>query len=224
MSSIGRVVAFNGSPRAASGNTQLMLNALLEGIAEITHETPEIHQLAATEPDEALLGVFAGAETAILGFPLYTDAMPGVTKRFIDALRPLTERPSNPRLLFLVQSGFPEAIHSRAVEAYLQRLAARLRSEYLGTIVKGGGEATRYRPPERNAELFARLRELGRGVAGRGALDPGVLRLLASPERFPLWLSPIVRLFARSRVANFFWDKQLRENGAFDERFDRPYA
>ncbi|UCF10592.1 MAG: hypothetical protein JSW65_02660 [Candidatus Bipolaricaulota bacterium] len=219
-----RLVALNGSPRGRRGNTPLMLDAFLDGVEEVWGTRPVLHHLAEAGDSEEPVHVFGEASAVLLGFPVYTDAMPGIVKAFIEALEPLCARPEGPELIFLVQSGFPEAIHSRAVEAYLERLAARLRGRYVGTIVKPSGEETRLRPKERNATLFARLCELGRSYATTGELDAKVLALLASPERFPWWLSPVLRLFFRTNTVNFLWDRQLRENGVFEERFARPYA
>ena len=39
---------------------------------------------------------FADAECVWLGFPLYTDGMPGIVKTFIEALEPLKGREDNP--------------------------------------------------------------------------------------------------------------------------------
>ncbi len=89
--------------------------------------------------------------------------MPGIVKAFIESLAPFKDRPDNPPLGFLVQSGFPEAAHSRFVERYLQKLAQRLGSPYLGTIVKGGAEGTRIMPENMTHDLFAALEQLGRG-------------------------------------------------------------
>jgi NAD(P)H-dependent FMN reductase len=200
-----------------------MLRAFLEGVEASLGDPVETYHLAGADGEAGAVQAFAEARAVILGFPLYTDAMPGIVKAFIEALEPHCARPEGPELIFLVQSGFPEAIHSRAVEAYLERLAGRLNGRYVGTIVKPSGEGTRLRPQERNASLYARLRELGRSYATKGELDRKVLALLGSPERFPFWLSPIVRLFFRTNTVNFFWDRQLRENGVFEERFARPY-
>jgi hypothetical protein len=83
--------------------------------------------------------IFLRTEYVLLAFPLYTDAMSGGVKRFIELLRPISQhsRKAHPKLLFLVQSGFPEAIHSRAIEKYLQKLAHRLNCDYVGTIIRG---------------------------------------------------------------------------------------
>jgi len=95
-----------------------------------------MHHLIRVKSTDEFVQAFAEAECAWLGFPLYTDAMPGIVKHFIDALEPLAGRKNNPPLGFLVQSGFPEGLHSRYVERYLEKLAARLGSPTWGRLSK----------------------------------------------------------------------------------------
>jgi len=166
---------------------------------------------------------FTQAECAWIGFPLYTDAMPGMVKAFIEALEKLRGRLENPPVGFLVQSGFPEAAHSRHVERYLEKLAARLGSPYLGTIVKGGGEGVRMMPDNANRKLFESLQALGRGFGETGALNPHLLRQVAGIERYPAYLTPLFKLLVRLPLVNYYWDTQLKENLAYEQRFARPY-
>ena len=128
-----RVTVFNGSPRGKKGNTPIMLDEFMKGFGG----EYEIHHLIKTKDLEKQTQAFADAKCVWLGFPLYTDGMPAVVKTFIEALEPFKGREHNPPIGFLVQSGFPEGLHSRYVERYLVGLAARLGSVYLGTIVKG---------------------------------------------------------------------------------------
>jgi NAD(P)H-dependent FMN reductase len=101
---------------------------MLEQIAKGFGGPVETYHLVRMKETDPMGSVFAQAECALLGFPLYTDAMPGVVKHFLEALEPLVGRPGNPPVGFLVQSGFPEGLHSRFVERYLEKLAARLGS------------------------------------------------------------------------------------------------
>jgi NAD(P)H-dependent FMN reductase len=214
-----RLVLFNGSPRGRRGNTPIMLEQLAAGFGRPV----ETFHLVRMKETAAMAAAFAQAECVVIGFPLYTDAMPGVVKHFIEALEPLAGRGENPPLGFLVQSGFPEGLHSRYVERYLEKLAGRLGSPYLGTIVKGGGEGTRLMPPEANRKLFASLQELGAGLAASGRFDPDVLKEVARPERFPAVSGPFMRAFLRLPVAHSYFDGMLKQNGAYDQRFDRPF-
>ena len=170
-----------------------------------------------------MVEAFARAECVLLGFPLYTDSMPGVLKHFIEALEPLVNRKNNPPIGFLVQSGFPEALHSRYVERYLEKLAARLGSPYLGTIIKGNGEGIRVTPPEMNNNLFNNLQALGAGLATNGQLDPELILHTAHPERFPTILGPIFQVFLRLPLSHSYFDDMLKKNGAFEQRFARPF-
>lgn len=215
-----RLTIFNGSPRGRRGNTPLMLEQFAQGFA-LPLET---YHLVRMKETEKMVNAFAQAECVLFGFPLYTDAMPGLVKRFIEALQPLTARGNNPPLAFLVQSGFPEGLHSRYVERYLAKLAARLGSPYLGTIVKGGGEGTRMMPPQMTQKLFSNLQALGAGLALHGRLDPGLLQAIASPERFPAYLGPVFRFFLRLPIAHSYFDNMLKQNGVYEQRFARPFT
>jgi len=150
--------------------------------------------------------------------------MPGIVKEFIDALASLEGGASNPPLAFLVQSGFPEAAHSRYVELYLQSLAGRLCSPYLGALVRGGCEGVRLMPDKMNRSLFEQLGGLGGGLARDGAFNPANVRAFASVERYPGLLIPILKLVLKLPVAQMYWDSQLKKNDVYERRFDRPYA
>lgn len=209
---------FNGSPRGKKGNTPIMLDKLLEGFGG----RGEIHHLVFTRDLEEQVEAFRKADCVWLGFPLYTDGMPGLVKGFIEALEPLRGKKENPPIGFLVQSGFPEGLHSRYVERYLARLAELLKAPYLGTIVKGNGEGTRLMPDKMNRRLFENLIALGKGLAENGELDPNILRDTARPERFPRILGPIFRVFLRTKMAHRYFDTMLMENNAYDLRNARP--
>jgi len=212
------VTFFNGSPRGRKGNTPLMLEQVAAGFGRPV----ETYHLVRLKEIDQMVEAFAQAECVLLGFPLYTDAMPAVVKHFIEALEPLVGRAHNPPLGFLVQSGFPEGLHSRYIERYLEKLAARLGSPYLGTIVKGGGEGTRVMPPQMTDGLFSALQALGAGLAGEGYFDPQILARIAAPERYPAVLDPLFRIFLRLPIAHTYFDNMLKSNGAYQQRFARP--
>ena len=219
-----KLTVFNGSPRGKSGNTEAFLKHLLEGWASGEGNEHETFYLRRVNDAARFAQAFADAECVLLAFPLYTDAMPGIVKAFIESLAPFRGRDpgGNPPIGFLVQSGFPEATHSRYVEKYLQKLAARLGCRCLGTVVKGGGEGARFMPEDH--KLFVSLEQIGRTWAERGTFDEEQLRALAKPERFPGILGPVFKVFLKTKAANAYWDNQLKENGAYERRFARPYV
>jgi hypothetical protein len=215
-----KITVFNGSPRGKNGNTPIMLRQLMEGFGG----DYEIHDLIITRDLENQIKAFEEAECVWIGFPLYTDGMPGVVKSFIEALEPYQGRKGNPPMGFLIQSGFPEGLHSRYVERYNARLAELLGAPYLGTIIKGGGEGIRLTSDEMNARLFENLHVLGGNLARGEVLDPDVLADIAKPERFPAILGPIFRLFLRTKMAHSYFDNMLLENEAFERRNDQPFV
>jgi hypothetical protein len=215
-----RLTLFNGSPRGRRGNTPIFLREIAAGFGGPS----EIHHLIRLKETERMVKAFADADCVILGFPLYTDSMPGVVKHFIEALEPLIGRVGNPSLGFVVQSGFPEGLHSRYVERYLEILADRLGSPYLGTVVKGNGEGVRIMPPEATQSLFANLQTLGSGLARAGRFDPEILARIAAPERYPAMLSPFFRIFLRLPVAHSYFDDMLKKNSVYERRFARPFV
>lgn len=218
-----RLTVFNGSPRGRRGNTVIMLNQFLKGFMISEEHRFEMLHLNRLREAEQFPQAFASAECVLLGFPLYTDGMPGIVKAFIEQLEPFADRPGNTPIGFLVQSGFPEATHSRHVERYLEKLAARLGSPYLGTIVKGNGEGTRSMPEKANRGLFNTLQQLGQTFAQQGRFEPELLKSLAKPERFPVILGPVFKVLLRLPIANNGWDEQLKQNGVFERRFAKPY-
>ena len=210
---------FNGSPRGRRGNTAIFLHEIAAGFAGPS----QIHHLVRLKETQAMVDEFAQADCVIFGFPLYTDAMPGVVKHFIEALQPLVGRAHNPPLGFVVQSGFPEGLHSRYVERYLEKLAQRLGSPYLGTVVKGGGEGIRSMPLTATHSLFTNLQALGAGLASSGRLDPLLLKAIAQPENFPAILGPLFQIFLRQPPAHAYFDDMLKKNTAYDQRFAQPF-
>jgi NAD(P)H-dependent FMN reductase len=214
-----RYTLLDGSPRQRS-NTGILLAAVARGL-EATGHTVEIAHLARPFDRARAPELFAAAERVILGFPLYTDAMPGLVKELVEALEPRQGRP-NPPLAFLVQSGTPEAGQSRAVVRYLELLATRLGAPYLGCIVKGQMEGIQERPPATTQGLLARFEAMGRTLGRTGRLDSRELRALAGLD----WPGPLWRLGARLILASAgkrFWDTRLKKNGTYERRFDQPY-
>jgi multimeric flavodoxin WrbA len=219
-----RLTVFNGSPRGRRGNTPLLLEKFLEGFHAVPGHTSEVHHLNRQHDLPYFTQAFVEAECVLLGFPLYTDAMPGLVKAFIETLEPYRDRVGNPPIGYLVQSGFPESTHSRHVERYLERLAARLGGPYLGAIVKGGCEGVRVMPENMTSKLYTGLREIGQVFAQSGRFDADLLRALARPEWYPAYLAPFFKIFLKTPLATFYWDGQLKQNGVYDQRFARPYV
>lgn len=219
-----RLLVLNGSPRGSRSNTDVVLAPFLAGFAETPGNAHETLHLARSGERPRQLAAFAAAEQVLLAFPLYVDAMPAPVKELVEGLAPLCGRATNPGLLFLVQSGFPEACHSRPVECWAEKLAVRLGCPYLGTIVKGGVEGIQSQPPWMTRRLLARMRAIGRRFGETGQLDPRLVAELAGPERLGAGWRLACRAAGAVGLLDLWWNSQLRAHGAFAQRDARPHA
>jgi hypothetical protein len=218
----------NGSPRGKRSNSMKMLARVAEGWEHGGGGPPEILHLAHRAEFRRSVEAFAETDTVLLGMPLYTDSMPALVKSYIEALQPYVAAAkadgTNPTLGFLIQSGFPEARHLRPLERYLEKLARRLGSGYAGTIVRGGGESLQAMPDRANERLWRQLRMLGEQLAKDGCFDATVLRSVAGVERFSPLALAVAKLAIKLPAMQFYWNGQLKKNGAWERRFAAPYG
>ena len=218
-----KLTLFNGSPRGKGSNTKILLDHFTRGFTETEENKVELAYLVKVDEMEEFIEMFQEAERVIVAFPLYTDAMPAIVKHFIENLEPLCQRENNPEIGFIVQSGFPEPIHSRYVEKYLEKLALRLGCKYLGTIIKGGVEGIQMKPPRMTKKLFDSFYRLGFFFGKNGTFDEDIVRSLAKRERMSWFTRALLKLLSLTGLTNLYWDTQLKKNNAFDNSFDRPY-
>jgi hypothetical protein len=219
-----RLTIFNGSPRGKGGNTAVILEHFLKGFMETPGNSCDITFLVSAKEPVKPASAFIEAEAVLVAFPLYVDCMPAMVKDFFEMLEPLGSRGENPALMFLIQSGFPEAVHLRALERYLEKLSRRLKCRYIGTIVKGGGEGIRNTLENRGVKMvLQQFYEIGKSFGATGVLDRGKLARLASPERFSKKVLFMLKIIQRLGVFDTDWNKQLKANNAYEKRFDAPY-
>ncbi|HSV57024.1 MAG TPA: hypothetical protein VLH39_07970 [Magnetospirillaceae bacterium] len=215
----------NGSPRGESSNSRLICSWLAEGMAEAGVPAPGILTLAGSGGTGRAVESFRSSDEIVLVFPLYTDSMPGIVAAFTNALADLDPAVlAGKRIGYVVHSGFPESAQSEPAAAYLDRLSARLGLVRLGTAVKGGSEGLRLNPGSGRSKTADRFRALGRSLIERGAFDPDQLAALARPRRLGLGLRILFQVLAPTGLLQMYWDVMLKRHGAYERRFDRPYA
>jgi len=218
------LLLLNGSPRGANSNSMRMLDKVAEGWAIAGGAEPVVLHLAKRADFARAVAEFPQAETALLGMPLYTDSMPGLVMEFVEALEQYVGAADAPRLGFLVQSGFSEALHSRGLERYLEKLTSRLGAPYAGTIIRGAGESLRQMPDQALRGLFADLSKLGEQLKRDGRFDESTLAKVAGTERFSARTAAVMSIALKVPATQFYWNGQLKKNGAWDKRFNAPYT
>jgi len=222
------LLLLNASPRGERSTSMKMLARVAEGWERTVGQPPAILHLAKPADFARAVDAFCRADVVLLGMPLYTDAMPGIVKSYIEAIGSRANAaPSEslkPTLGFLVQSGFPEVLHSRPVERYLEKLTRRLGSSYAGTIVHGGGGALDQMPENANKNLWQALRTLGEQLARNGRFGEAELQAVTGIERFSPVVAALLSVAVKLHLVEFMWNSQLKKNGAWDRRFAAPYG
>jgi NAD(P)H-dependent FMN reductase len=217
-----KLAIFNGSPRRKNSNSTILLDRFINGFNRISDYLPTIHYVADTKLMNDNLEAFDSAEYVLIIFPLYTDCMPGVVKEFFEKI---CERKmyQSKKIGFIVQSGFPEIIHSVWVEKYLQKLVNRLNCDYLGTVIKGGVEGIKIMPPIMTKKLYKNFEMLGEYFANHQEFSPKIKAKLAKPYKMSYVRISFFKLFKSLGFTNFYWNMNLKKNEAFEKRYDRPY-
>lgn len=216
------LLVIHGSPRGHNpSNGALLATSFTSGFRSAFGHTSEDLALAPKREYAAIAKRFAEAERVLIVMPLYTDSMPAIVKEWLEHLpEALAATSHRPRVLFLLHSGFPEAIHCRVLERYCARLAARLGCPLDGIMVKPASEGIAIQPAWMRRSFERILWNLGAGYAKDETLDPQLVKKLAGVERYR-GLGRLA-LYLGSWFASYYWNSRLRKNGAFARSFARP--
>ncbi len=218
-----KLTCINGSPRGKSSNSKVLLDRMMDGFRSVERGyTIEDVYLKGGRNYDAAREALETSDIVILAFPLYTDAMPGIVKEFIETIDLENFSNRGLELGFLVQSGFPEGHHSVFVKRYLDKLARRMQVNYLGTIIRGGVEGLHVQPKwmTRYLDLFY---ELGQHLALEHEFRKDLLAKLRKPEHLRGLRLLSYRMLRLTGLSNYYWNYQLKENNAYDQRYARPY-
>lgn len=217
-----KLVIYNGSPRGKGSNSTILTEHFLKGYSEINSDEISVHYLNKISKRDEQIEDFKNADTVIIIFPLYSDAMPGAVKEFIECIHGLKDS-AEKNLGFIVQSGFPEAVHSYTVEKYLRKFTIRMGYNYLGTVIKGGVEGIQVMPPYMTKKLFNNFIDLGKYFADNAAFSPEIMKKLRESYKMSATRIAAFKVMMKTGLADFYWNKKLKEHNAFEKRFDQPY-
>ncbi len=216
-----QLAIINGSPRYKNSNSAILVQQFLKGFQ--SNSVTTLSYLSGTENMKKAVADFTSSDTVLIIFPLYTDCMPGIVKEFFEDLIYI-ENTAEKRIGFIVQSGFPESIHSEALERYLEKLTKRLGYIYLGTVIKGGVEGIKIMPPRMTKKLFSQFEQMGRYFAEFQHFDPLIMKQLRKPYKLSPFRITFINLLSKTGLTNFYWDMHLKKNNAYEQRFDKPFS
>ena len=209
-----KLVIYNGSPRRSGSNSTLILEKTFEALGNRV----EIRDLKEGDKWEEWAEGFKRENHVMLFTPLYIHAMPSHVMRFIEKLQA-----SNGSISFFVQSGFPESSQSHYLEAYFEQLALRLGRTYLGTAVKGGVEGLQIKSDKAQEKIIEPMVKSIVDLVCEGSFNTNNICQLAKPIRLGKGMEILFKVLTKTGKVHFFWDQQLKENNAYEKRFDCPY-
>lgn len=218
-----RLTVFNGSPRGRESNSTLLMEYFLKGFHSLETNRSELIYLNRVKETDKNTAAFRNAEHVIMIFPLYTDAMPGIVKHFIEALENTPAGEKNPSLGFIIQSGFPEPVHSRYVARYMEKFAKRMGGRFSGTVIRGGAEGIRVMPSWMTKKLFQLFIDLGRQYALTGRFDEKIAHKLAPRAHLSAGQKLFMNVSRMTGLSNFYWNSMLKKHSAYAKRFAHPY-
>lgn len=209
-----KLVIYNGSPRRSGSNSTLILKKVIEALSDRV----EIRDLKEGDKWEEWAESFKRENHVMFFMPLYVHAMPSHVMGFIEKLQA-----SRGSISFFVQSGFPESSQSHYLEAYFEQLALRLGRTYIGTAIKGGVEGLQVKPAKAQEKIIEPMVNSIVNLVYEGNFNPSSICQLARPIRLGKGMEILFKVLTKIGLINFFWDQQLKENDAYEKRFDCPY-
>lgn len=215
---------FNGSPKGTGGNSELLIRWLKEGILQNLDINVDTLYLNKIGDHDCFINQFKISDIVLIVFPLYTDSMPGIVMAFFEKLQPLRKSLAGLKLGFVVHSGFPEAIHSRAVEEYLKWLVTELGADYFGTVIMGGSEGIARMSPAAIAKKKALFNELGKRLPLENEFNAELIKKVTGEEKFNEIGIFIVQILLKTGLLQHFWNLKLKKNNTYRDRFAKPYA
>ncbi len=216
-----KLTVINGSPRGQQSNSKVLSDKFSTGFLKEKDKSEEIFLIEHQGKYKELSKVIENGELFYIVFPLYVDSMPGMVKEFIDALEPLKGKLKNKKLIYHIHCGFPEELHLHGLKKYLIYLTKILDAELVGVITTGGSEGSRFYPER--MKLFVKLRELGRKYRETGKLDEELLDKIKRRKKFNPFSLTIAKILNKMGLLNVYWNHQLKKNGVYEKRFDKPY-
>lgn len=219
-----RFVLLVGSPKGKGGTSHWLGQYILDRIPdEGTHKVT--HHLGRTIGKEAkwaqVMADVDGADTVILSFPLYWDALPSHATRALEMLAAHRRDapPAKPQnLVAIVNNGFPEPWHNLVALRICRRFADEAGFTWGGGLNVGGGAVIGERPLEERGRMTKGLRAaLDRAAApiGRGEPLPRDVEEAVAQQLYPSWIPGV--------FGGMGWRHQARKTGNYGLLKDRPY-
>jgi putative NADPH-quinone reductase len=207
---------FNGSPRGKNSNSNAMCKWLYK-------EGDLVILLRADKMFDSFIKDVKTHQKLIFIYPLYVDSMPGIVKAFFETMSQHLDLVQGKDILFIVHSGFSEAIHSRVLERYHLILKDKLKLNKVYTIISPGSEGVRFMPKRFNQRRKDLLVKLTSSFRNDEELSRDLLDKCQGFEVMSKKRRRRFKFLSLLGLTNIYWNHQLKQNNAYQRRFDKPY-
>ena len=211
---------YNGSPRGKGSNSDVFADMLMAGFggsAEISK-----HYVKDTAKHDEIINDISDCYFVV--FPLYADTTPYGVKVFFEKMEERKEIYAGKPIYFFIHSGFPEAKQSRLLERYLKYFCTIIGAECRGVCIMGNSEGMRNMKKEskKYAKVQSCMNSFAQDILMNRPLNEDGIKYFHAMETMP---KPALFIFRRlPGMVNMGFDMMIKKMGAYENRFDKPYA
>lgn len=209
-----KLLIFNGSPKKELSNTSQVLKPFIRGFIDKRSNSYQLIYVYNCFLEE-MSEMFLESECVLLAMPMYFSSMPSRIKELIEQIGVFGQTETNRHIGFVIQFGFPEAVHARAIEKYFKNLTERFKSSYLGTIIIGGYEGIDKESGFFNPKCSKGLYQIGQSFGRTGKFECKDLTKFSMIKENFFILNPVDRIIKKT-IAHYVnkrhWDRLIRSH------------
>nr|WP_246433928.1 NAD(P)H-dependent oxidoreductase [Spirochaeta isovalerica] len=164
------------------------------------------------------------ADSFLFVFPLYVDSMPGITKAYFEAMEQHKTDFAGKPVYFVIHSGFPEMVQSKALSHYNAYFATEIMGmDYKGTVIIGGSESMQMAPDQAFRKLQINLKLVGQAIKEYKNLPEDINIRINKRERLSGFRRFLFRI-TPGPLKNFYWHYRAGQHGEKIDLKGRPYG
>ncbi len=194
-------IIVNGSPRGASGNSQIIINKFIEGYS-LDGNTHEMFYVSDKNSWEKISTTISKAENIMVVFPLYAELLPGSLLEFFEYLSN-TKLSTNNKMSFVLHSGNLIAGIRGCCKQYLKELTKSLGCDFGGVLIRGNSFFYYNISKEKADELVEPYAEMGKYFGKHKCFFGNEIEAFAGPTKIEKSESRVINRICKILMTEF---------------------